>query len=134
MFYSRQTILASQYKVLCEALQCNYRLQTKLRKGNVFTPICQSFCSQEGVSASVHAGIHTPPGQTSPGQTPPRQIPPWEDTPWQTPPTLSACWDTPLPSTCWDRHGYCCGRYASYWNAFLFWCHNCHGNTTPKKS
>ena len=41
---------------------------------------------------------------------------------------LSACWDTPLgrhlpaqcmlgytplPSACWDRHGYCCGRYAS---------------------
>ena len=25
-----------------------------------------------------------------------------------------------VPSACWDRHGYCCGRYASYWNAFLF--------------
>ena len=49
-----------------------YHLQTKLRKGNVFTPVCQSFCSQGGVSASVHAGIHTPiPGQTSP----------WADTP-----------------------------------------------------
>ena len=50
---------------------------------------------------------------------------------------LSACWDTPPPPT--GRHppgqtpppgqttsppptqadGYCCGRYASYWNAFL---------------
>ena len=46
-------------------------LQTKLRKGNVFTPVCQSFCSQGGgeVSASVHPGIHTsrvdthPPGR-----------------------------------------------------------------------
>ena len=56
---------------------------------------------------------------------------------------LSACWDTPpwadthpradtppaqcmlvytVPSACWDRHGYCCGRYASYWNAFLLEC------------
>ena len=43
----------------------NYRLQTKLQKGNVFTPVCQSFYSR-GVSASVHAGIHLPP----PGQTP----------------------------------------------------------------
>ena len=30
------------------------------------------------------------------------------------------------PSMHWGRHpppadGYCCGRYASYWNAFLFW-------------
>ena len=24
-----------------------YRSQTKLREGNVFTPVCQSFCSQE---------------------------------------------------------------------------------------
>ena len=41
-----------------------------------------------------------------------------------------ACWDThpradtplgrhPLPSACWNIHGYCCRRFASYWNAFL---------------
>ena len=51
-----------------------YRPQTKLRKGNVFTPVCQSFCSR-GVAASVHAWIlgRHPPGQThTPGQTPPR--------------------------------------------------------------
>ena len=31
-------------------LSC-YHLQTKLREGNVFTPVCQSFCSHgEGVS------------------------------------------------------------------------------------
>ena len=24
-----------------------------------------------------------------------------------------------VPSACWDRHGYCCGWYASYWNAFF---------------
>ena len=26
----------------------HYRPQTKLREGNVFTPVCQSFCSQGG--------------------------------------------------------------------------------------
>ena len=71
-----------------------YRPQTKLRKGNVFTPVCQSFCSQGRVSAPVHAGIHLP------GQTPPRQTPstradtshldrhpyPGRHTPGQTPP------------------------------------------------
>ena len=36
-----------------------YRPQTKLRKGNVFTPVCQSFCLQRGV-CPVHARIHPP--------------------------------------------------------------------------
>ena len=71
--------------------QHNYRPLTKLRKGNVFTPVCQSFCSQGGVCLSACWDTH-PPGQTHP----------------------------PVPSACWDRLGYCCGRYASYWNAFLF--------------
>ena len=142
-----------------------YRPQTKLRKGNVFTPVCQSFCSRVCLS---------------PGQTPPLQTHPLARHP------LSACWDTPpvqcmlgythpLPSAvvdlrgargmrtplwgskffqfhavlgeiwqnhmlvpprrvgapssgkswirhcsaCWDRHGYCCRRYAPYLNAFL---------------
>ena len=45
-----------------------YRPQTKLRKGNVFTPVCQSFCSREGVSAQgVYHSMH------------------WERPPWQTP-------------------------------------------------
>ena len=40
-----------------------YRPQTKLRKGNVFTSVCQEFCPRRGVS------------------TPPRQTPPtWADT------------------------------------------------------
>ena len=60
-----------------------YRPQTKLRKGNVFTPVCQSFCSG-GVSGPVHAGIRHPTGRHPP-----------------------------------PKDGYCCGRYASYWNAFL---------------
>ena len=51
-----------------------YRPQTKLRKGNVFTSVCQKFCTQRGVFAG-----HPPP----------------------------------------TADGYCSGRYASYWNAFL---------------
>ena len=48
---------------------------TKWWQGNIFTSVSQEFCgwyaSTEGVSASVHAGIHTPPADTPPGQTPP---------------------------------------------------------------
>ena len=39
----------------------HYRPQTKLRKGNVFTPVCQSFCSQGKGCVSQHAL-----GQTTP--------------------------------------------------------------------
>ena len=60
-----------------------YRPQTKLRKGNVFTPVCQSFCSQGGCLCP------------------------------------SACWDTPPGQTPPPADSYCCGRSASYWNAFL---------------
>ena len=46
-----------------------------------------------GVSAPLHAGIHT-----LPGQTPPRETPPWA--------VHAEIWSTS-------------GRYASHWNAFL---------------
>ena len=58
-------------------LSCYYHLQMKLWKGNVFTPVCQSFCSQ-GV-CTVHARIYTPLSRP-PRQTPPGQTPPCEDT------------------------------------------------------
>ena len=61
----------------------------------------------EGVSASVHAGI-PPPLEPD---TPPRADPPISRPPRQTPPPLhSACWEIRATS----------GRYASYWNAYLF--------------
>ena len=57
-----------------------------------------SVCPQGG-SASVHAGI-PPPGADSPGTRPPKEkTPPGADPP---------------------ADGYGCGRYASYWNAFLY--------------
>ena len=100
---------------------------TKLRRLCFYT--CLSFCSQWG-SASVHAGIppgpRTPPRDQAhpPEQTPPgsRHLPPGADIPRadnppgsRHPPPLSSREQTPPP-----RNGYCCGRYASYWNAFLF--------------
>ena len=63
---------------------------TKLRKGNIFTSVCQEFCPLGGVCLS--ACWDTPP---------PRAVTP----PGQTPPLLA--------------DGYCTRRYASYWNAFL---------------
>ena len=90
-----------------------------------------------GVSTSVHAGIQ-PPEQTPPCPVHAGIHTPLPSACWDTHPLSSACWDTPpaqcmlgytppaqcmlgytVPSACWDRHGYCCGQYTSYWNAFL---------------
>ena len=84
-----------------------YRPQTKLRKGNVFTPVCQSFCSWvslsqhalgSGVSACGPRGVWCLPQphllgrspQQTPGQTPfllgrhpPGQTPPHPSWPLQ---------------------------------------------------
>ena len=80
-----------------------YRPQTKLQKGNVFLHMSVSHSVQRGVSASVHAGIHPSHADTPLGRHPPAQC----------------MLGYTVPSAYWDRHGYCCGRYASYWNAFL---------------
>ena len=100
------------YKLLDETLNAFirakipdfYRPQTKLQKGYVFTSVCQEFCPQEG--SVVHPlgrppiGRHTPLGRhTQWADTPPVQTPPGQTHP--------------------QADGYCSGRYASYWNAFL---------------
>ena len=85
-----------------------------------------------GGSASVHAGIRPPGADTLPhrpgtllGADPPRtRHTPQEQTPH---PGSRPPWDQapPGPGTPGTRHpllladGYCCGRYVSYWNAFL---------------
>ena len=80
-------------------------------EGYVFTGVCLS-TGVAGVgwevSASVHAGIPpSHPGADTPQeQTPPKSRHP----PEQTPPK----------SRHPPRYGDYCGRYASYWNAFLF--------------
>ena len=56
-------------------------------EGYVFTPVCQSFCSQ-GVPARGGGLVPRGSGPGGSGDPP--------------------------------RDGYCCGRYASYWNVFLF--------------
>ena len=56
----------------------DYRPQTKLREGNVFTPVCQSFRPQGswGVYPSMdlptpdREDTHPPPAEPPPGQTP----------------------------------------------------------------
>ena len=116
---------------LRQAWKNNYRPQTKLWKGNVFTPVCQSFCSYGGCLPQCMLGYTLPWADTPLGRhplplgrypPPPGQTPPAQCMLGYKRPLLSACWDThtPLPSACWDRHGYCCERYASYWKAFLF--------------
>ena len=70
-------------------------------KSNIFTSVCHSV-HREGVCVSQHELGQTPPG---------------------THPLPSACWDTPPCPVHAGIHppgGHCCGRYASYWNAFLY--------------
>ena len=95
----------------------------EVSEGYVFTPVCQSFCSQ-GFCLSACWDIPSVPGtplgaDTSLEQTPGSRHPsrsrhPQEQTPSttpreQTPPKCSACWEIRSTS----------GQYASYWNAML---------------
>ena len=61
---------------------------TKLRQGNIFTPVCQSFRWRGGVCYT--------PWAEAPGQTPPPRpdAHPPACTCWNTPPRHNACWDT----------------------------------------
>ena len=93
--------------------------------GNVFTPVCQSFCSRgEGSTwAGTLPGQEHPPGQvhptqpgTPPGRYTPRQIHPLAGTPsgrytpWQVHHPLA------VHAGIWSTSRW----YASYWNALLF--------------
>ena len=79
------------------------------------------------MSASVHAGM-PPPGADTPKNRPPRsRHPPWSrHRPWeQTPRADTPLEQTPPQSRPPPREAdssirYTSGRYASYWNAFLF--------------
>ena len=68
---------------------------------------------------SRHPLEQTPQSRHPPGQTPPQEQTPQADTPLpleQTPP-----WSRHSPPEADNppENGHCCGRYASYWNAFL---------------
>ena len=84
-------------------------------RGEVYTPQADTPCQADTLlgrhptTTQTHplSSRHPPARQT----TPPGRHPPWVDTPphaRQTPPRHP------------PRDGYCSGRYASYWNAFLF--------------
>ena len=128
----------------------NYRPQTKLREGYVFTRVCDSV--HRGVSTTHLLGSYPLWAVTPSGQTPPLgRHPSGRHTPPGRHPLPSACWDRPpaqcmlgcsphsLPSACWDRPPAQCmlgytptpcpvhagirstsGWYPSYWNAFLY--------------
>ena len=72
----------------------NYRPQTKLRKGYVFTPVCHSVHREGGVCPSACWDTHTP------GQTSPQTDTPQADTPWADPPLT----DTPQADTHLGKH------------------------------
>ena len=110
----------------------NYRPQRSCGQGNIFTPVCHSVHRGGGGSASMHAGIPPPgPGrppqtrQTTPQeQTPPRtrQTPLGADTPQeQTPREQTSPWEQTPPREADSSIRSTSGRYASYWNAFLFY-------------
>ena len=77
---------------------CFYRPQTKLRKRNILTRVCQEFCPQGG---GMHPlGRYPPTGRHPPGQTPLGKHPlgrdPQADTPWANTPSEM---DTAVGST-----------------------------------
>ena len=101
-----------------------YRPQRSCGQGNIFAPVCHSV-HRGGVclSACLSApGSRHPPGADSPreqtpGQTPPgSRHPPRSRPPEQTPPRSR---HPPREADSGIRS--MSGRYASYWNAFLFY-------------
>ena len=83
-----------------------------LGQGNIFSSVCQEFCSYGGVCLSA-CWDTTPPGSRHP---PPEQVPQEQAPPKQAVP-LGA--DPHPSSVCWEVRSTS-GRYASYWNAILF--------------
>ena len=109
-------------RILC--LLCQYSWLVFLPPANdvcegyVFTPVCQSFCSQEGCLPQCMLGYtHPHPlGADTPHPREQADIPPQEQTPLeidtlreQTPPLHSPCWEIRATSR----------QYTPYWNAYL---------------
>ena len=107
-------------------------LPSATKLGRLYFYTCLSFCSQGGTGGLPQCmlGYYAPPPDPPGPDTPQDQTPPGPDTPWEQalPPPRAG---TPPQSRhpLWSRHppgpdtpradGYCCRRYASYWNAFL---------------
>ena len=105
---------------------CITARKRSLGQGNVFTPVCQSFCSQGGVCPTP---LDADPPDADPSGY--RHLVPWMQT---LPGIRSTCgrYDPPLDAPGYGQHAdgtippgcpgirSTFGRYASYWNAFLF--------------
>ena len=107
---------------------------TKLGQGNIFTSVCLSTGGEGCGMPTPLPGADTPPWEQTPphssprpgpgtpwsrhlpgGDTPQTRHPPGADTPLEQPPPWSR---PPRESDCSIR--LTSGRYASYWNTFLF--------------
>ena len=100
--------ISNYYSVCGNHQNVDYIITTckrSLGQGNIFSSMCQEFCSQGGVCLSACWDTTTPLGPgTSLEQTPPGPGTPLEQTPLH-----SACWEI------WSTSGW----YVSYWNAIL---------------
>ena len=85
-----------------------------LGQGNIFSSVCQEFCSR-GVCLSACWDTITTPLPLETG-TPLEHIHLEEATPPNPPPPADT--PSPLRSACWEIRSTS-GRYASYWNAIL---------------
>ena len=98
-----------------------YRPQRSCGQGNVFTGVCLS-TGGGGCLPQCMLGCHTPPGMENPPwmENPPRwRTPPMENPlppRWRNPPRMEKRPPREADSSIWSTSG----RYASYWNAFLF--------------
>ena len=93
------------------SLENCYRPQTKFAKV-MFLHVC--VCPQGGWYPSMHCRWYpSMPCSRSPEGSAPKGVPAPGGCLPQEGVLLPGVWRTP-------RDGYCCGRYASYWNAFLF--------------
>ena len=101
---TNNTLSMDRFRLMKRDLFAYLPAATKLGQGYVFTGVCDSV--HWGGSASVHAWIPHPPPRTDP----PEQTPPRADPPQSRHPPREADAIIRLMS----------GRYASYWNAFLF--------------
>ena len=118
------------------SLWCFTARKQNLGQGNVFTPDCQSFCSQrvlytllpgqippQADTPTPHLGRHPPWADASTRQTPPQGRQPPRQTPLgRHPPGRHPHRQTPHGQAPLDVNWS--GRYVSYWNAFLCFCVN----------
>ena len=109
-FQPRQFNLLKQFKTT-ELLLIDWNTaiftarKRSLEQGNIFSSMCQEFCSQWGVCLSACWDT-----------TPLDQVPPLDQAP---PPRSRHPHPPPLCSACWEIRSTS-GRYASYWNAILY--------------